>query len=51
MEEHNGVYEWVTLKTEKPIPPVVIPGPVFEEIMVKSHKQNELGDENNDDDD
>jgi hypothetical protein len=50
METSDGVYEWVTLKSEKPIPPTVIPELKFEEAP-HSHKQNELGDEEHDDDD
>ena len=50
MEESNGIVEWVTLKSEKPIPPTRIPEPVFPERII-SHKQNELGDEEHDDDD
>ena len=51
METSDGIVEWVTLKNEKPIPPTKIPELVFEENKFISHKQNELGDEEREDDD
>lgn len=48
MEVSNGVIEWVTLKSEKEIPSIIMPDLVIEETKILGHKQNELGDEQED---